>query len=231
MFKIKNRKHKVTVVIPAYNEEKLIREIIKRVRPFCDDVLVSLAKHSSDNTGKIAKSMGVRVIRDHGRGKGDGMRCAINVIDEGIIVFIDADGSHIPEDIPKIVEPIKQNKAEMVIASRFLGGSEELHGDFDKFMRMLFSMIIAQIMNWRFRQSIMDTQNGFRAIKASAAKKLRLKSKHTEVETEMDMKCFKRGYRRLEVPSMELSRKHGESTLSLTRHGPSYAWTVLKNLF
>ena len=187
-------KEKITVVIPAYNEEKLISEIIDRVKPFCDDVIVSLAKRSSDRTGEIARSKGVRIIRDHGQGKGDGMRCAINFIPEGIIVFIDADGSHIPEDIPKLIQPIQNEKFDMVIASRFLGGSEELHGDFNKFMRMFFSMAIAQIINWRFRESIMDTQNGFRAIKTDVAKKLRLISKHTEVETEMDMKCFQKGF-------------------------------------
>ena len=222
---------KITVVIPAYNEEKLIAEIIDRVRPFCDDVIVSLAKNSSDRTGEIARSKGVRIIKDRGQGKGDGMRCAINFIPEGIIVFIDADGSHIPEDIPKLTGPIQNEDFDMVIASRFLGGSEELHGDFNKFLRMFFSIVIAQIINWRFRESIMDTQNGFRAIKVGAAKKLRLKSKHTEVETEMDMKCFKKGFTIKEVPSMELARRYGESNLGLARHGPKYAWTVFKNLF
>jgi dolichol-phosphate hexosyltransferase len=159
------------------------------------------------------------------------MRCAIKHIKEGIIVFIDADGSHIPEDIPKLVKPLQDNKAEMVIGSRFLGGSEELHGDFNKFLRMFYSMCIAQIINWRFNQSIMDTQNGFRAIKVEVAKKLKLKSKHTEIETEMDMKCFKKRFRIIEVPSMELSRKHGESSISLWKHGPIYFWTVIKNLF
>ncbi len=228
---MENTKHKVTVVIPAFNEEEVIGETIERVKPFCDDIIVALAKRSSDGTADVARSYGVRVIRDHGKGKGDGMRCAISCITEGIIVFIDADGSHIPEDIPKIVQPLQEGKAEMVIASRFLGGSEELHGDFEKFLRMFFSMCIAQIINWRFKTAIMDTQNGFRAIRADVARKLPLKSKHTEVETEMDMKCFQRGYRILEVPSMELSRAAGASNISLWKHGWRYAWTVFENLF
>ena len=164
-------------------------------------------------------------------GKGDGMRCAIGIIKDGIIVFIDSDGSHIPSDIPKLVKPIIQGKADMVIGSRFLGGSEELHGDFDKFLRMFFGMCIAQIINWRFNTAIMDTQNGFRTIKAEVAKKLSLTSKHTEIETEMCMKCYKKGFRILEVPSMELKRKFGESNITLTKHGFKYAWTVFKNLF
>ena len=131
-------KHKVTIVIPTYNEEKMIKEVIEKVRPHGDHVLVVSAKKSTDRTAEIAKSMGVEVIVDNGKGKGEGMRCAIKHIQEGLIVFIDADGSHIPKDIPSIVAPLQADEADMVIASRFMGGSEELHGDFDKFLRMFF---------------------------------------------------------------------------------------------
>ena len=222
---------KVTVVIPAFNEERTIKDIIERCKPYCDEVVIALAKKSTDNTRKIAEEMGLRIIVDHGKGKGDGMRSAIDKIKEGIIVFIDADGSHIPSDIPVLVEPIKNKEADMVIGSRFIGGSEELHGDFGKFMRMFFSMCISQIMNWRFRASIQDAQNGFRAIDAKVANNLGLTSKHTEIETEMCMKCFKKKYRIKEVPSMELKRKFGDSNIKLYKHGWSFAWAVLKNLF
>ena len=231
MFQIKQKKQKITVVIPSFNEERTIKEIVTGVKPFCDAIIVALAKKSRDKTRKIVQSLGARVITDHGKGKGDGMRCAINEIKEGIIVFIDADGSHIPEDIPKLLDPIRRGKADMVIGSRYLGGSEELHGDFNKFLRMLFSMCIAQIMNWRFKTSVMDTQNGFRAIKADVIKKLKLTSNHTEIETEMCMKCCKKGFKIVEVPSRELKRKFGKSNISLTRDGFKYIWAVIKNLF
>ncbi len=200
------KKEKVICVIPTFNEQKSIGDIIKEVKPYCDDILVVIAKKSTDNTKSIVKSMGIEFIVDNGLGKGEGMRCAINKIKEGIIVFIDADGSHIVKDIPILVEPIKKGKADMVIASRFLGGSEELHGDFNKFLRMFFSMSIAQIINWRFKKEIQDTQNGFRAIRATTAKRLHLESNIFDIETEMVMKCFKKGYRVLEVPSRELKK-------------------------
>lgn len=228
---MKQMKQKITVVIPAFNEEKTIKKVVTEAKPFCDAIIVALAKKSRDKTGKIAQSLGAGIIRDNGKGKGDGMRCAINEIKDGIVVFIDADGSHVPEDIPKILGPIRRGKADMVIGSRYLGGSEELHGDFDKFLRMFFSMCIAQIMNLRFRASIMDTQNGFRAIKANVAKELNLTSNHTEIETEMCMKCLKKGFKIVEVPSRELKRKFGKSNISLTKDGFKYMWAVIKNLF
>src|SRR3989338_3612509 len=196
-----------------------------------DNIFVVVSKKTKDKTREIARSSGVRVIVDHGLGKGDGMRCAINQISNGIIVFIDADGSHIAKDIPKVVRPIIENKAEMVIASRFLGGSEEFQGDFNKFLRVIFAMVIALVVHWRFKVPMIDTQNGFRAIRTKLAKSLNLKSNHTEIETEMCMKCLKKHCKVLEVPSMELRRKYGNSNIVLWKHGWGYAWVILKNLF
>ncbi len=223
-------KDKTILVISAYNEERTIGEVIKSAKPYCGSIVVVSAKKAADNTRNIAKSLGAKVLIDHGKGKGEGMRLAINAINEGILVFIDADGSHIAKDIPKLVKPIKEGKADMVIGSRMLGGSMELHGTFNKLLRFILSMMIAQIINWRFHTSIADTQNGFRAIRAETAKKLGLKSNKFDIETEMCMKCYKKGYKILEVPSMELERKHGKSGISLWKEGWAYIWRVIANL-
>ncbi len=224
------KKEKTVVVISAYNEEKTIKDVINGVRPFCDSIVVVSAKKAADNTRDIAKSLGAKVLVDHGKGKGEGMRLAINSINEGILVFIDADGSHITKDIPNLVKPIKEGKADMVIGSRMLGGSMELHGTFNKLLRFILSMMIAQIINWRFHTSIADTQNGLRALRAETAKKLGLKANKFDIETEMCMKCFKKGYKILEVPSMELERKYGKSGISLWKSGWAYIWRVIANL-
>ena len=224
------KKPKVTAVISAKNEEKTIRETINGVKKYVDKVIVVISKNSSDNTRKIVNSMKTEVLIDNGKGKGEGMRLAIKHVKDGIIVFIDSDGSHIVKDIPKVVRPIKEGKADMVIASRMLGGSMELHGTFNKLMRLFLSMCIAQIINWRYNKHIADTQNGFRAIRVDVAKKLKLKSNKFDIETEMCMKCYKKKYRILEVPSMELERKFGTSGISLFREGWIYIWRVITNL-
>jgi dolichol-phosphate mannosyltransferase len=96
---------------------------------------------------------------------------------------------------------------------------------------MFLSMSIAQIINWRFHTAIGDTQNGFRAIKSDVAKKLELESNIFDIETEMVMKCYKKGFHIVEVPSRELKRKHGESGIKIWRMGWVYLWRVIKNLF
>jgi len=223
-------REQVTVVIPTFHEEKSIAEVIRNSKKYCDDILVVIAKNSKDKTYDVVNNLGIKIIRDNGKGKGDGIRCAIDAINSGIIVFIDADGSHIVKDMPKLIAPLQNNEADMVIASRFTGGSEELHGTFGKFLRMFLSMSIAQIINWRFKTTIGDTQNGYRAIKANIAKDLKLESDIFDIETEMVMKCYKKGYKILEVPSRELKRCYGKSGINITKMGWRYLTTVLKNL-
>ena len=133
---------KVSVVIPAKNEEEGIEKIIKQVRPLADEILV-VDGHSKDKTRQIAKEYGAKVVLDGGRGKGDGIRKGIRKAKGDIIVFIDADGSHNPRDIPKLVAPIKKGEADLVVASRAKGGSDEVRLDFEGLFRQIGSEIAA----------------------------------------------------------------------------------------
>src|SRR5687767_1207462 len=101
----------VTVVIPAKDEEGLIGEIVDAVRPYADEVLV-VDGHSKDRTRDIALQHGARVIPDRGKGKGDALRLALDEAVGEIVVFIDADGSHDPNDIPAMVAPIRAGQAD-----------------------------------------------------------------------------------------------------------------------
>ena len=121
----------VTVVIPALNEALTIGDIIERTRPYTSDILV-VDGHSPDGTAGIAGSMGARVVFDHGKGKGEAIRSVIPHLDREITVFIDADGSHDPDDIPNLIRPILEGRADHVSGSRLIGGSSELHGGFDE---------------------------------------------------------------------------------------------------
>lgn len=220
-------------VIPAKNEAQMIEEIINRVQPHVDEILVINSKYTIDNTRMITEKLGIRVLEDNGKGKGDAIKVAIeNIKDEdSVIVFIDADGSHIPEDIPKLFEPIINNISDMVIASRMTGGSEELHGTISQAIRLFGSVIITLIINYRWNVGLTDSQNGFRALRTSVAKKLDLKADIFDIETEMIMKCLKKGYRVSEIPSRELKRKYGASGIVLYKMWYKYVWRVLVNLF
>ena len=180
---------RVTVVIAARDEEGVIASVVDEVRPFADELLV-VDGHSSDRTREIAAQHGARVILDGGRGKGQALRLALDQATTGIVVFIDADGSHDPRDIPKQVAPIQANEADLVIGSRQTGGSDELHGTLEQFIRYIGSQLITLAINYRWNVRLTDSQNGFRAIRREVGTRLGLTSNLTTIEQEMLMKAL-----------------------------------------
>jgi glycosyltransferase involved in cell wall biosynthesis len=221
---------RVTVVVPARDEEGLIGEIVDSVRPYADEVLV-VDGHSRDRTRAIALEHGARVIQDNGRGKGEALRIAIEQATHEIVVFIDADGSHEPRDIPALVGPIKAGEADLVIGSRGKGGSDELHGTFEQFIRYGGSQLITLAINYRWNVRLTDSQNGFRAIRRDVASKLGLTSNLTTIEQEMLMKALKQGYRVSEVASHEYERRWGTSKVVVWKLWFAYGWSFIRNLF
>jgi len=219
----------VTVVIPAKNEEGLIAEIIDAARPHAAEVLV-VDGHSTDRTREIALERGARVILDAGRGKGEALRRSFVEARCDILVFIDADGSHDPKDIPLLVEPIRRGEAELVIASRTRGGSDELHGTAEQLLRYIGSQLIMLAINYRWQVRLTDSQNGFRALRRDAALALHLTSNLTTIEQEMLMRALKCGCRVVEVPSHEFERRWGVSKVSVWRLWWAYIWSLLRHL-
>ena len=221
---------KISIVIPTLDEAGTIAEIIEGCKPYGDEVLV-VDGHSRDRTREVAESLGVKVILDNRKGKGEALRHVVNFVNGNIIVFIDADGSHDPKDIPKLVEPIIKDEADHVSGSRLIGGSSELHGGFDECFRLMGSSFITACINWRFKVKLSESQNGFRAIKTDVIKQLGLEENITTIEQEMIMKTLKKGFRMAEVPSHEYERKKGYSKISLRKVWFRYVYTLVKYLF
>ena len=221
---------KISIIIPTLDEADTIAEIIEGCKPYGDEVLV-VDGHSRDRTREVAESLGVKVILDNRKGKGEALRHVVNFVNGNIIVFIDADGSHDPNDIPKLVEPIIKDEADHVSGSRLIGGSSELHGGFDECFRLMASSFITACINWRFKVKLSESQNGFRAIKTDVIKQLGLEENITTIEQEMIMKTLKKGFRMAEVPSHEYERKKGYSKISLKKVWFRYVYTLVKYMF
>jgi dolichol-phosphate mannosyltransferase len=217
------------VAIIARNEEATIAGVIESVLPFADETIV-IDGNSSDRTREIAADLGLKVFRDGGGGKGDGIKKALAVASGEIVVFFDADGSHNAEDIPLMVAPIAAGKSDLVIGSRWKGGSDELGGDFSMFIRSTGSAIIALIINFRWGARLTDCENGFRAISTGVGRSLSLTEDGFTIEQEMVMKCLKRGFKVSEVPSHEFERQAGQSQIKVWKVAHKFAWNLLKNL-
>ena len=220
----------ITVVIPTLNEALTVADIIIRCRPYSTDILV-VDGHSADNTAGIAASLGVRVIFDHGKGKGEAIRTAIEHVQREITVFIDADGSHDPDDIPALVQPLLEGRADHVSGSRLIGGSSELHGGFDECFRLMGSSLITACINHRFKVRLSESQNGFRAIRTEILRSLGLEEDITTIEQEMIIKTLKKGHRMAEVPTHEHKRKAGCSKIDLKKVALRYVYSMIKYLY
>ena len=224
------RPQDVCVVIPTLDEAQTIESVIASARPFCAQVLV-VDSDSGDGTTELARRAGAQVLEAPFRGKGRAMRLALNHVTLPITVFIDADGSHDARDIPALVLPIQAGRAEMVVASRWEGGSDELHGDMNKWLRRNGSRLLTAIVNVRFNSRLSDIQNGFRALRTDIGRDLGLRESGFTIEQEMVMKFLAGGFRVRSVPSHEYARRGGEAKLNLGRVWLRFGLVVLAHVF
>lgn len=205
---------KIVIAIPTNNEEATIGDVIDAVRAYADEVIV-IDDHSTDGTRIITEQKCIKTLLNPGRpGKGFAIRYAIDNIESDIIVFIDADGSHKSGDIPQLLRPIINGRADMVIASRVKGGSAELCSSFSELMRLTGITISSTIIGLIYGAKLTDVHNGFRAVKLDTAKHLILKEPRFAIEQEMTLQYLKKGKKVIEIPSYEFRRLHGKSHLN-----------------
>ena len=221
----------VTAVVPARNEESTVGDVVRECLHYASRVIV-VEGGSTDRTAEAAAKAGALVVRDHGLGNGAALRLAVEHVDTSICVFVDADGSHDPIDIPLLVAPIREGTAEHVTGSRLLGGSDELHGGGDEFLRLAGSAFITCLINWRFGTCLSDSQNGFRAIRTDVFRRLDLQARHTTIEMEMIMATLVAGFKITEVPTHERPRAAGYSKIPLSSPATwaAYGWQLVKGL-
>lgn len=220
----------LTIVIPAKNEYQNLLVHLEEIIPYGDQVII-LDATGDEKTKGLAADHGVEFHVQAEKGKGSAIRESRAFITGDITVFIDADGSHDPKEIPDIVTPIILDEADHVTPSRMKGGSDELFGDVGEFIRLVGQSIITLGINYYFKQEITDSQNGFRGLKTDLLKALELKEKITTIEQEMVIKTLKMGYRLIEVQSHEHKRSSGYSHINVKKVSFRYVYTWLKYLF
>jgi glycosyltransferase involved in cell wall biosynthesis len=216
----------ICVIIPAFDEEETIGKVVRGCLKYSNEVIV-VDGHSRDRTCEVAIAAGAKIYSQRGQGKGCAMRDAAEVTKRPILVFIDGDGSHDPEDIPALAQPVIEGRADVVIGSRILGGSAEWYGSLGNWARLIGSAIITACLSIRFGVGISDSQNGFRAIRRSLFLSLGLKSKHTTIEQEMLARCLSRGATIMEIASFESARVSGNSHISIVRDWPRYIYSLI----
>ena len=216
---------KITVGIPAYNEEKNIAKIIVKLKKMVDQILVC-DDGSTDSTCAIAESLGVTVIKHpKNLGYGSAIRSIFlkaREINSKILVTIDADGQHKIEDVKKVIKPIVDGQADISIGSRFL----DKHDNAPKY-RKLGINIITKVTNSSLSEKITDAQSGFRAYNNKVLQALTPADSGMGISTEILIKSSNLGFKIAEVPT-EIQYEGDTSTQNPVSHGTEVLMSTLK---
>lgn len=219
----------ISIIVCTRNEAAGIARVVKSLTPYGDEVLV-VDGHSTDGTGERARQAGARVMLDHGRGKGDAYKVGLAEATGEIVVFIDADGSHEAADVPRLVQPLLDGRAELVVGSRHRGGSDEWHGDFSTFLRHMGSGILSVAINRRWKTDLTDVLNGYRAGRRDVLRRVNLRADDFDIEQHMICRVLRGGYRVCEVASHEYPRQWGRSKLPTYKKAYLFFWRLFLDL-
>ena len=216
---------KITIGIPAFNEEKNIAKIITRLKKITNSIIVC-DDGSSDMTSEIANNLGVIVVRHE---KNTGYGAAINTIfqrakdiETEILVTFDADGQHRVEDIEEVINPIQENIADIVIGSRFLQKNDQVPS-----YRKIGIKAITKVTNASINQKLTDSQSGFRAYNKKVLQDIFPSDKGMGISTEILIKASQKNFRITEVP-VTILYEGDTSVHNPVSHGTSVIISTIK---
>jgi glycosyltransferase involved in cell wall biosynthesis len=229
---MKDAPMKLSVIIPVYNEEATIQEILKQVRAvgLAHEIIV-VDDGSTDQTRELLKAeegqTGTTVIyHERNQGKGAAVRTAFDRATGDILLIQDADLEYDPRDYPALLRPIEENRVKVVYGSRFLGPRKAM-----LFWHMLGNKLLTLLTNLLYNTILSDMETCYKVFRADVVKGIPLRSRRFEFEPEITAKVLKRGHRIFEVPISYYGREYNEGKKITWREGPKAIWTLIKYRF
>jgi Glycosyl transferase family 2 len=221
---------RVAVVIPAYNEEDSIGQVLPRIpQAVCgvETAVLVVDDGSRDRTGDIARAHGAAVARHViNRGGGAALRTGYRLMaDSGasVVVTIDADGQHLPEEMSRLVAPVLDGEVDVAHGSRVIGQAEP-----NNFARELGIVFFNRLVSFITRTKVSDCSNGYRAVRASVLPQLVLRQEQFHT-SEFMIEAIKRGIPAKEVPVTVVRRLHGHSKKpAVVRYGLGFANAIVR---
>ena len=217
---------KLTAILPAYNEELCISGIILGSKKYVDRVIV-IDDGSSDNTTEIAELAGAEVIKHPSNiGKGAALKTGFEAAKESeIIVTLDSDGQHNPEEIPKLITPLIKGEADIVNGSRYINGDKKNTPSY----RRLGQTVLDKATNLGSGLKITDSQSGFRAFARHTLPVFRFNCSDFSIESEMLMDAANAG---LQIKEVEIGVRYDVdgSTKNPVSHGISVLMRIIDDL-
>ena len=231
------KKEKLSIVIPVYNEEKTITEIIKKVQAVrilgIEKEIIIVNDCSKDSSDKIIKNL-IRKYKnikyfnhEVNKGKGAALRTGFLHATGDYVVIQDADLEYNPEDFKRLIIPIKDKKADAVYGSRMLGKIEGFQITSHYYGNLFLSFITGLLYN----NKITDMETCYKMMKREVIKNLNLKSNSFDIEPEITAKIIKKGYKIIEIPINYKSRSFLEGKKIHWDDGLFALWTLVKYRF
>jgi glycosyltransferase involved in cell wall biosynthesis len=222
----------VSVVMPAYNEQDTIDEIIGRVLAVPVRIeLIVVDDGSRDRTREILAGLQRRhgftlILQERNQGKGAAIRRGFAEVSGDIVLIQDADLEYSPEEYPALIELICQGRADVVYGSRFLGR----HRVF-LFTHYVGNRLLTLLTNVLYNTMLSDMETCYKVMRTEVLRSMTLKSDSFAIEPELTAKIFKRGYRVYEVPITYDGRGYDEGKKITWRDGFTALWVLLKYRF
>lgn len=220
---------KLSVIVPVYNEKNTIREILKKIMEveLYKEIIV-IDDNSSDGTKEILKNEYEDkenfkiVFKEKNEGKTDAIKTGLKYVDGDVVIIQDADLEYEPQDYVKLIEPILENKADVVYGSRFLNKKYKLS------LWYLANKFLTYLTNLFTKLNITDMETCYKAFRSEIIKNVKIESKRFGFEPEITIKIARRKYRITEVPISYNPRSFKKGKKITWKDGFSAIWTILK---
>jgi len=223
---------KLSVIIPAYNEERTIAEILKKVLraqiPLEKEVIV-VNNNSSDETVARATSVpGVRVIHERQQGKGAALRHGVADSTGDIVIFQDADLEYDPDDYAAVIQPILEGRVEAVLGVRVTPRHQHWY---IKYLGFLGNSAITILTNWLYWNNAGEYEGCYKAFTRPLLSEITLRQSGFEIDNELVCKLLKRGYKTEDVRINYYPRDYAEGKKIGASDFFKIMWTILKYRF
>jgi len=213
-----DRRHpSIAVLIPCYNEELTIGEVVRQFRQQLPNARIYVFDNNSqDHTAQKASEAGAIVYHEPRQGKGFVVQAMFRRISAEIYVMVDGDGTYDPAEVHALIEPVQCGDADMVVGSRLVDASK---AEFEALNRFGNRMFLA-LLNRLFRVQLTDMLSGYRAFGRTFTRTVPLRGGGFETEAELTIKALQRGLRIVEVPARLAKRPEGSfSKIRVTSDG------------
>jgi dolichol-phosphate mannosyltransferase len=199
-------KDEVCILIPTLNEDLTIGEIVREFRELGYNHILVIDGNSTDNTVKISRESGANVSTQSGKGKGNAIIEAFEIIEQPYVLMLDGDGTYSPKDAEKMLTPLFSG-FDQVIGDRLINAEE---GAFSR-LNLFGNHMVNYLFKVAHSRDLHDILSGYRAFTRSAIHQMNLKQKGFEIETEISVESVRNGQRVMVVP-VKYSRRPGTVT-------------------